>query len=66
MDKERPGEMGAFPVENTDKDTLQAAISANVKPGSKVYTDSHKGYRGLNAYEHQAVVQRRGRELRSG
>jgi transposase-like protein len=66
MGKERPGEIRAFPLENTDKDTLQAGIAANVKPGSKVYTDSHKGYGSLNAFEHQAVVQHRGRGLRSG
>jgi transposase-like protein len=52
MGKKRPGEMGVFPVENADKDTLQAAITANVKPGFKVYADSHKGYRGLNGYDH--------------
>ncbi len=43
-------------VANSNKETLQAEVKAAVKAGTKIYTDSHGGYTGLNAeYVHEVV-----------
>ena len=38
-------------IDNVDQPTLQGFVSANVKPGAKVYTDDHRGYEGLPNHE---------------
>lgn len=39
--------------------TIQASVRANVEPGSKLYTDAWRAYRGLNGeYEHSYVDHR--------
>ncbi len=48
--------MRAKVIPNTTSATLQGEILANVVPGAIIYTDAHKGYRGLTpALEHQWV-----------
>ncbi|HEY6766436.1 MAG TPA: IS1595 family transposase, partial [Candidatus Sulfotelmatobacter sp.] len=43
-------------VPNTKRDTLQAQILSEVFPGSKVYTDNHTGYMGLEKkFAHEVV-----------
>lgn len=43
-------------VPNTKRDTLQAHILREVFPGSKVYTDDHTGYMGLEKkFAHEVV-----------
>jgi len=55
--RERGGKSIAMPVARTDKATLHAKIARHVAPGSKVYTDEHASYRGLDAtYEHHHVT----------
>lgn len=51
----RKGTIRAVVVKNTDSEQLHGAIKSNVALGSKVFTDSHKGYYGLNEYRHAAV-----------
>jgi transposase-like protein len=36
-------------IKDTDKQTLQGLVKANVEQGTTVYTDSHSGYQGLSA-----------------
>lgn len=45
----------AFPVEHTDRETLHRSIKDNIKTGSTVYTDEHRGYIGVSGYNHSAV-----------
>ena len=61
---EREGEVRAFPVQHTDRVTLQSAIVENVKRGSTVYTDSHPAYNGLRGYEHESVAHSIGEYVR--
>ncbi|MCE2523342.1 MAG: IS1595 family transposase [Rhodobacteraceae bacterium] len=42
-------------VESTDKPTLQGFIRDNVEPGSQVFTDEAKAYRGMDDYHHATV-----------
>ena len=43
-------------VPDTSAATLHAAVRAVVEPGSELFTDAHRGYRGLSAdYIHQTV-----------
>ena len=54
--RQRGGQSKAMPIDSTDKATVQDAIRRHVEPGSKVYTDEHASYRGLDAeYDHQHV-----------
>jgi len=54
--RERGGKSVAMPVEGTDKATLHAKIKRHVAPGSKIYTNEHGSYRGLDAaYAHHSV-----------
>lgn len=49
-------EVRATVVPNTKRDVLQAQILKEVKHGTKVYTDEHVGYMGLNhKYVHDVV-----------
>ena len=47
----------AFPIDATDKVTLQSAIHDNVAIGATIYTDEHRGYVGLDGeyYDHESV-----------
>lgn len=47
---ERGGEVRAFTIPNTQKPTLNTSVMKNVALGSKVYTDEHSGYDGLESY----------------
>lgn len=38
-------------VEHTNQETLQAFVNARKEPGTKVYTDEHGGYIGLDNHE---------------
>lgn len=62
--KQRDGDVKAFPIDRTDKETLQPAVIENVKAGSILYTDSHQGYVGLNDYEHKVVIHSAGEYVR--
>ena len=54
--KQRGGKIKAQPIAKTDRDTLQNFVKDSVVETSKVYTDEHRGYIGLDAwYEHKAV-----------
>ena len=53
--RERQGKVKAIPIQKTDKPTLQGTIHEHVEPGSTVYTDDHRGYLGLQGYEHESV-----------
>lgn len=43
-------------IKDTTHDTLKAEIKKSVETGTKIYTDSHKGYRGLITEYVHAVV----------
>lgn len=45
----------AFPIQYTDKATLQNSIKENVATGANLYTDEHLGYKGISGYNHSAV-----------
>jgi transposase-like protein len=45
----RGGDVRAKVVSGTDKETLQSEVRANLKHGSEVFTDAHRGYIGLSA-----------------
>lgn len=54
--KKRNGKIKADVIEKTDAATLQGFVSANVEPGSTVFTDEHGGYKSLSRdYSHQSV-----------
>lgn len=54
--KQRGGRVKAKPVSDTKQATLQGFVKTNVRKGSAVYTDEHKGYVGLRSeYSHEAV-----------
>jgi transposase-like protein len=43
-------------VPDTSSSNLQGTVTANVEAGSTVYTDAHKGYRGLDVnFEHAYI-----------
>ena len=62
--RERDGEVRAFPVNQTDKITLQSAIVENVKRGATIYSDSYPAYNGLKGYDHEAVAHSAGEYVR--
>jgi len=43
------GKVRATVVPDTSQETLHNFIEATVQPGAEVFTDAHKGYRGLDA-----------------
>jgi transposase-like protein len=53
--RQRSGSVRAFPIANTDRQTLHAAIAENVISGATIYSDRHSGYEGLSGYSHKAV-----------
>ena len=44
-------QVSAAVVDSTDQLTLQGFVMDNVKPGARVYTDDHGGYKGLPNHE---------------
>ena len=53
---ERAGEIRTKVVPDTTGPTLKTEVKANVTVGAEVFTDAHKGYRGLSAeYKHEWV-----------
>ena len=48
------------PIPDVTRETLHNFIRDNVKPGSTVYTDEHRGYWGLDDYDHHGVKHRAG------
>ncbi|HLK55931.1 MAG TPA: IS1595 family transposase, partial [Chthonomonadaceae bacterium] len=59
--RERGGEVRTMVVPNTTAETLQSQIVKNVEAGSKVYTDTWKGYNGMSAaYMHATVNHKAG------
>lgn len=54
---QRNGNIISMPVKNTSKETLHAIIKQNVRKGSKIITDEHRAYQGLNEnYLHRFIV----------
>ena len=51
----KSGRVRARPVAGTDAAHLQSAVRAEVTPGSTIYTDGHRAYRGMGEYLHEAV-----------
>lgn len=66
--RERGGKTIAFPIANTDKETLQGAILEHVEVGSQVMTDEASGYQGINGlfYYHATVNHGAGEYKRGG
>ena len=64
--KERDGKVLAFPVIDTERDTLKLRVFENVHPDSKVYTDGHYGYSPLAklGYDRESVSHRNGEYVR--
>jgi transposase-like protein len=59
---ERGGNVLAMPIKNVDADTLKTLIYTNVKPESKLMTDSFPSYNGLdNIYKHGVINHSEGR-----
>ena len=53
---QRGGKVRATVIEDRDKDTLQGFVHANVRRGSKVYTDELLSYYGLDsAFAHRII-----------
>lgn len=42
-------------IAGTDAAHLQGAVRSELKPGSTLYTDGHRAYRGMHEYRHEAV-----------
>ena len=53
---QRNGNVKTFVVANTDRETLQPIMLANVKPDAKIVTDAFSAYKGLDiSYDHVAI-----------
>lgn len=53
---ERSGSVRTFVIENTEANTLQPIMLANVSPNATVVTDAYRSYNGLNqVYNHITV-----------
>jgi transposase-like protein len=53
--KSRGGEVRAQTVPSVGMVDLHKVIKASVVPGSMLYTDQHRAYRGLHEYKHDVV-----------
>ena len=62
--RSRNGHIRAFPVKNTEAQTLKACIRENIQPGSTIYTDCHKSYQGMREYRHEVVAHSAGEYVR--
>ena len=60
----KTGSVRAFPIENTEAETLKPNVREHVKAGSALYTDCHLGYRGMREYRHEAVAHSAGQYVR--
>jgi transposase-like protein len=60
------GRTKAKPIARTDAPTLHGEIHANVKAGSTIYTDEHRGYHGLEglSYTHERIEHSLGEYVR--
>lgn len=45
------GRIQAKPITRTNRATMQPIVEAHMRPGTKVFTDDHGGYRGLSNHE---------------
>jgi transposase-like protein len=58
-DEQTPSQARAMAIPDPGGPTIQAGVRANVEPGSKLYTDAWRAYRGLRGdYEHHWVDHR--------
>ena len=66
--RQRSGQTIAFPVEATDKATLQGAVLHHVEVGSQVMTDEASAYEGMNGlfFYHATVNHSAGEYKRGG
>lgn len=66
--RQRSGQTIAFPVDNTDKATLQGAVLEHVEVGSQVMTDEASAYEGMNGlfFYHATVNHSAGEYKRGG
>ena len=55
MRERKSGRIKARPVMGTDANHLHGAVRSEVRPGSTIYTDGHKAYRGMGEYTHETV-----------
>lgn len=55
--RERQGRVKAEPITAQDQETIRNVVDWHVEIGSTLYTDDHKGYKGLGGlfYQHQTV-----------
>ncbi len=55
--REREGRIKAMPVQAEDHETIRDAVHKHVKVGSTLYTDDHRGYKGIGGvlYGHKSV-----------
>ncbi len=65
MRERKSGRFKARPVAGTDAAHLQSAVRSEVKPGSTLYTDGHRAYRGMGEYRHEAVEHSVGEYVRA-
>ena len=64
---QRDGELRAEVVTDTTSGTVQGVVRRNVAPGSLLFTDEHRAYRGLvKDYAHLTVNHSRGEYVRFG
>ena len=52
--KQRSGQVRAMPISGTDRKTISGEVRRNVKHGSTIYTDEHRGYDGMDEYTRKA------------
>lgn len=62
--RERTGKVKAILANGTDIPEIQSFINENVRPGSFLYTDSHKSYNNLRKYLHESVNHSAGEYVR--
>ena len=62
--RQRGGQIRAFPVPDTTRETLHSAIEAHVEPGSTIYTDEAVAYTGMVKYSHATVRHSAGEYVR--
>ena len=52
---ERAGRISAALIDGTTKSEIHAFIAGNVNLDSRLYSDDHQSYQGLNGYKHESV-----------
>ena len=64
---ERGGILKTRVMPTTERDFLQGIVHLNVKPGSNIVTDAHKGYVGLREdYNHVSIKHTEGKYITQG